>query len=246
MAVIRTLNQISSEPDLTRVASPAHLSLDQNVAKVLREAILNGDLAPDVRLRQEQLARHFQVSRIPIREALQQLESEGLIAMEPRRGARVSALTAGAIRELFEMRIALERLLMEKAVPHLDERRLREAREVLRKMDNVKASRVWVQLNEAFHEGLYVAATRPMILDQVHKLRNNVKRYLRLNLATYQKHRLAAEEHGAILDACEARDAILAGDLIARHLSRVSDQLESLLLKDEAHETVPFNLPEGG
>lgn len=229
LSKIRNIQGSVLEPNLETVRLQPHVSLDRGIADSLREVILNGDLAPNTRLRQEDLAIHFHVSRIPIREALQQLESEGLITIEPRRGARVSALTPGQVRELFEMRIVLECLLLEKAVPKLDDRQINAARETLRKMNAPRTPKNYVQLNEAFHEGLYEAAERPMILEHVHRLRNNAKRYLRLNLEKFQRRRKAADEHVAILDACEARDADRASLVLRQHLSRVSTQIEELM-----------------
>jgi DNA-binding GntR family transcriptional regulator len=222
---------MAGNPDLRGIPAQAHLSLDENIARSLRDSILVGDLLPGARLRQEQLAAHFQVSRIPIREALQQLEAEGLIQFAPRRGARVAVLSSAEIKEMFEMRAALEGLLIEKAVPELTEDDFAAAETLLRKMENIGSYKRWVEMNGEFHEGLYRAANRPLILAQVERLRNNAGRYIRLNVATFRKHDVAAREHAQILKACIDRDGPLASTLVKAHLLRVGSQLEALLLE---------------
>jgi DNA-binding GntR family transcriptional regulator len=87
------------------------------IAEALRRAIIEGLLSPGEILRQDNLAKHFSVSRIPVREALRQLESEGWIEAERNRGARVSSVSAAEVREIYEIRAVLEATALRAAAP---------------------------------------------------------------------------------------------------------------------------------
>ncbi|MDR7541769.1 MAG: GntR family transcriptional regulator, partial [Armatimonadota bacterium] len=89
------------------------------VADVLREAILRGILLAGQQLRQDEIARELGVSHIPVREALRQLEAEGLVRLRPYRGFEVSELSPEEVEELYEIRIPLECQALRLAFPHL-------------------------------------------------------------------------------------------------------------------------------
>src|SRR5688572_6464585 len=89
------------------------------IADSLRDEILRGVIEPGAPLRQEELAERFQVSRIPVRDALLRLESQGLVHVYPNRGAFVISLSADEVREIYDMRILLEGDLIERAVPRM-------------------------------------------------------------------------------------------------------------------------------
>ena len=115
----------------TRISAPSVVDL---VAGELRALILRGELRPGERLIEERLTERFGISRPPLREALRLLEHEGLVQRQPRRGAIVTPLSAGDVREICSLRWALERLALELAVPIDDPRRLAPLREALAAM----------------------------------------------------------------------------------------------------------------
>src|SRR5215472_626837 len=107
-------------------------SLTSAVADKLRDRIIRGEIPEGAQLRQDAIATHYQVSRIPVREALRQLDAEGLISIVPNRGAIVPALSPSDIGELFAIRALLEPEVLKASIPHLTEQDLSEAAAVLR------------------------------------------------------------------------------------------------------------------
>src|SRR5919204_6551984 len=105
------------------------------VADVLRDAIMRGVLKGGQPLRQDELAAQFGLSRIPVREALRQLEGEGLVTVNPHRGAVVSTLSSDELQEVCEIRSALETMALRLAIPHLDEEALARAEAILVETD---------------------------------------------------------------------------------------------------------------
>src|SRR5215831_11596322 len=120
-------------------------SLTSAVAEKLRDKIVRGEVAEGEQLRQDAIAREFQVSRIPVREALRQLEAEGLITIIPHRGAVVSSLSPNDIEELFEMRALLEAEVLRASIPNLQESDFARAEQVLQRYEQA----LWTEDNVA-------------------------------------------------------------------------------------------------
>ena len=134
-------------------------SLTSAVADKLRDQIIRGVIPEGAQLRQDAIANQFKVSRIPVREALRQLDAEGLITILPNRGAIVPALSPEDIEELFSIRALLEPEVLKLSIPHLTEEDFSRADAVLRQYvkelrrdDHVSA---WGRLNWEFHSILY-------------------------------------------------------------------------------------------
>src|SRR6516225_1693748 len=118
----------------TETGSPIQRqSLTSAVADRLRDQIIRGEIPEGAQLRQDAIATQYKVSRIPVREALRQLDAEGLIAIAPNRGAIVPALSPSDIEELFSIRALLEPEVLKLSIPHLKEEDFSEAASVLRK-----------------------------------------------------------------------------------------------------------------
>ncbi|CRK85105.1 GntR family transcriptional regulator [Neobacillus massiliamazoniensis] len=128
------------------------------VTKSLRKAILNGTLKKGERLIQEEWAERLEVSRMPIREALTQLQMEGLVEMVPHKGAIVTPITRDNIEEIYQTRALLEGLAVEKSLPFLKEVDKNHLKDILIKMEKLEISDAtndqYIQLNAAFHETL--------------------------------------------------------------------------------------------
>src|SRR6266566_6571488 len=107
-------------------------SLTSAVADKLRDQIIRGEIPEGAQLRQDAIATQFQVSRIPVREALRQLDAEGLIAIVPNRGAIVPTLSPDDIEELFSIRALLEPEVLKLSIPHLTQEDFAEAQAILR------------------------------------------------------------------------------------------------------------------
>lgn len=129
-----------------------------NVTKRLREEILNGNLKKGERLVQEEWAGKLGVSRMPIREALRQLEHEGLVKLEPHKGAIVTPITKDDIEEIYHSRLLLESLAVEKSLAYLTEEDIQEIESLLLKMEsfNIATENIdyYVQVHDQFHKSL--------------------------------------------------------------------------------------------
>ena len=95
------------------------LTIADTIAQNLTEQIIQGTLPPDAKLRQDHIAKSFDTSHVPVREALLQLEARGLVVSLPRRGVRVAPLAASDLREILEMRLALEPVALRHSIPNL-------------------------------------------------------------------------------------------------------------------------------
>lgn len=211
----------------------------EQVTNRLREAITSGVLRPGERLNQAELAERLGVSRMPVREALHRLHSEGLVTLQPYRGAVVAGVSRRELQEIYEMRVVLEALALR--IGHREGRPVdvQRAETVLRRIDAASGSEEWLELNSAFHGLLYAGAERPLLLESIDMLRTKSNRYLRLFAARRDRMAHAQEEHWAILDALEADDVERAADLLQEHLqSTITSLSEPLgeLETDEARE----------
>jgi DNA-binding GntR family transcriptional regulator len=194
----------------------------------LRRRIIEGRYAAGEQLRQDALAAEFGISRIPIREALVQLEAEGLVKIHPHRGAVVTDLSSTDIAELFELRHLLEPHLLRLSVPHLTEADFTALDAILASYAaELAADQVatWGTRNTAFHAGLYSRAGRPRIEAQVQQLLQSSDRYARLQLRLTDGRARADREHRQILELCRARDADRACALLADHIAHARDGL---------------------
>lgn len=204
-------------------------SSPQLIAAALRAAIIHGRLAPEAPLRQEQLARHFSVSRIPLREALCQLESEGWIEFRPNRGARVSRLDATEAREIFEIRAALECAALKLATPRHTPASWREVARLLSDSQRESRRPRYVRRNRDFHLALYRPAQRPRLLALIASLHDRGERYLRLKLDIPAYKQQSDAEHLRIFDAASGGQLAPALRILESHLLRTGDMLAARL-----------------
>ncbi|WP_193196612.1 GntR family transcriptional regulator [Nostoc sp. MG11] len=213
--VANVLQQQRSTPDL--------------IADALREAILQGIFQEGQYLRQDEIATQFGVSRIPVREALKQLEAEGLVTLHLNRGAMVSVLTAAEAQEICEIRSALEVKAIQIAIPKLSEADIEKAAVILEATDQATDAGVLAKLNWEFHATLYAAAERPRLLMMIKNLHVNCDRYVRVQLTQMDYHERSQKEHYQLLDACRQRDLKTAVRLLKRHIDTAGEQLVAYL-----------------
>ena len=207
-----------------------------SIAEQIRLAILRGDFRSQESLPQDKLASQLGVSKIPVREALAELKAEGLVAYKANRGAFVTALSAADARELYLMRVALERLALEAAIPKLGKVDIARARSALLMIDAEDDPRLWAELNWDFHRALYRAAGMPNLLDVIRHLHVNVGRYIVLYLDQMAFQEKSQREHHQILEACEAEDLSGALDTLTEHLEDASVALQSYLAANSEGE----------
>lgn len=210
--------------DVRQAASAADI-----VYESLRKAIIEGDIAEGESLRQEEIARMFNTSRIPVREALSRLEQHGLITTRRYRGAVVAGLSIEEIAEIFEFRALIEAEVMRLAVPNLDREALDRARRYCEAFDRETDPHRWGEINRHFHTTLYEASRRPYHLHNVGLSFDRIDRYLRAQLTFTHGMPRAGREHEAILAACEKGDADLASRLTRDHVLDAGQSLMTFL-----------------
>ncbi len=195
------------------------------IADTLRNAILQGRYKAKEPLRQDHIARELGVSKIPIREALVQLKAEGLVAFQPKRGAVVTELSAVEVEEIYTMRMALEAVAIEKAIPRLTASDIIRAQSVLEIIDIESDKTQWGDLNWEFHATLYQAAEMPLLLNTIQNLHNNVARYLIIYLDRLEASGISQKEHWALLNACRDNKKAAAVKILKKHLKEASERL---------------------
>lgn len=209
-------------------------SASEVILKYLRNAIIKGDVAEDEPIRQDDIARSFNVSKIPVREALKRLEAEGLVEFHRNRGALVTRLSEFELAQIFEVRVLLEVQLIKQAVPYLAKADFKLAESILEEFLKLDDTGRWAELNWAFHASLYQAAQRPFALNMVRSIHDKIERYLRLQIEMSEGGKEKADlEHRAILAACKVGDAELAGRLIEEHIHHVCEALFAHLPKKD-------------
>ncbi|REL25928.1 GntR family transcriptional regulator [Thalassotalea euphylliae] len=209
----------------------------QLVVETIREKILSGEITAGQPLRQAALAEELNVSRIPVREALLQLEAEGLTSFEPHKGATATELNVDQVDELFELRAMLEADLLAASIPNLTDEDLEQAQLLLAKLDNAlgkeNAANTWSQLNSDYHNCLYSAAQRPQTQDLVDTLNKNADRYIRMHLLWAGGISKAESEHNDLLRLCQLRKVDEAVDLLKQHILGSRDEIKAFLIARE-------------
>ncbi len=191
----------------------------------LRQAILTGKIAPGTPLRQEELAALFGVSRMPVREALRQLEAQALVEFEPHKGAVVTEISAEDAADNYAIRRALEPAALALSIPHLTDEDFARADEVMADLDGEADQARLGDLNRRFHLCLYGAAGRPKLLALVNAQLAAADRYLRFHLAVKGRDHLAQTEHRALLDAARARDVAAGQAVLLQHLDTAAETI---------------------
>jgi DNA-binding GntR family transcriptional regulator len=210
-------------------------------ADAIRERILRGRYPEGEPLRQDAIGIELGVSRIPVREALRQLEAEGLVTFSPHRGAVVTTLSLKEIRELFELRAYIEGDLIRRAVPRMVREDHVRAAEILDAYELALRSAeviAWGALNWQFHSTLYAPADRGLTMSIVNKLHQHSDRYLRMQLSLTHGETRARQEHRAIAAAARRGDATKASRLLRDHILGAGRSLV-MFLEDERGQQKP-------
>lgn len=195
------------------------------VAEHLRGEIQRGELGPGTRLRQGEVAARFGVSTTPVREAFALLQADGLLRIDPHRGAIVFHPSVDDVREFYEIREALETLAVSHAIPHLDDALLDSLQGLVDDMRATDDQGAWTEMNETFHLRLYEASGRPRLCNTIANLRDASSAYIRMFVAHQAPGKKVDDEHQAILDACRARDTEAAIEAVGLHMRHSLDDL---------------------
>jgi len=193
------------------------------IGKALAERIIAGEIEPDSRLRQDHIAEEFGVSHVPVREAFRRLEAQGLARSEPRRGFRVASFGFDEVKEVAEMRAALEALALREAAPHLTRALLAEAELAIEAGDRSQDVTAWEEANRRFHRLIISPCGMPRLLAAIDDLHAASARFLFAAWRSDWEVR-TDQEHRAILDALREGKVELAVSSLAKHVRWVGQR----------------------
>ncbi|WP_339101962.1 GntR family transcriptional regulator [Pseudomonas sp. G166] len=190
------------------------------IEESLREAILDGRLPCGTALRQQELADLFGVSRMPVREALRQLEAQSLLNVVQHKGAVVAPLITNDAVETYALRSVLESFALRLSIPLLDDSDLTLAAQYIEQLETETDHAQIAKLNRLFHMSLYHKAPNSKLLDLVERELNEEERFLRFHLSSMGLGKLTQDDHHALLEAARAKDVDNAITLLERHLEK--------------------------
>lgn len=202
--------------------------LSERVTNEIRDLILNGELAPGARIGQEALAERFGTSRIPVREALRQLESEGLVSLVPNSGASVAKLDLHECLEIYKIRELLEPLALSESIPHLGEDDIQALEDAALAMEETGDSDEFLRLDREFHLSSYRGAKTMRLRALVENYWNTTQHYRRayVGLIWPQGNWIIFYEHRLLVEAIKRRDIEEAGRILASHIRRTRLELQ--------------------
>ena len=204
-----------------KVAMNEYLPLRDVVFNTLRQAILKGELAPGERLMEIQLADRLGVSRTPIREAIRKLELEGLVLMIPRKGAEVAKISEKSLKDVLEVRRALEELAIELACERMGQEAVRNLSEANGKFGEAVEAGDPMEIAEAdehFHDIIYEGTENVRLIQLLNNLREQMYRYRLEYVKDVDKRQILLSEHERILKAVRERKVDEAKRLMREHI----------------------------
>jgi DNA-binding GntR family transcriptional regulator len=208
----------TAEPRDHRIA---RLSIPESIRDSLRERILNGEFREGEALVQDVIADEYDVSRMPVREALRQLEALGLVAMQTHKGAVVTTIPTEQVEELFDLRATLECETLARAIPRMTDRDLAEAGAILAELEDSYAGQDmanWGRLNWQFHRRLYAPSQRVQTLAILQGINLQTERYIRVHLVMTHGLEAAQAEHRELLRLCALHEIDQAVAYLREHI----------------------------
>jgi DNA-binding GntR family transcriptional regulator len=212
---------------------PAHQARSV-IEQTLRSAILDGRIPCGTALRQQDLADLFGVSRMPVREALRQLEAQALLNVVAHKGAVVAPLVQGDAVETYALRILLEAHALRLSVPLLQDADIEQAETYIGELETEQDYSEIGRLNRLFHMTLYSRAPNRRLLSLVEEGLNEEERFLRFNLEAMGLGKLSQDDHQALLHAAKERDVERSVQLLENHLNRAVEVITRYLESPEA------------
>ena len=206
-----------------------YLPLRDVVFNTLRRAILTGELKPGERLMEIHLANKLGVSRTPIREAIRKLELEGLVLMIPRKGAQVAEITEKNMRDVLEVRKALEELAVSLACEKMTLLELEALKEAARNFEAATKTGEIAEVAKcdvAFHDAIYIATDNQRLVQLLNNLREQMYRYRIEYLKQKEYYPQLLKEHQEIIKSIEAHNKETASTVMSRH---IDNQVEAVV-----------------
>jgi len=202
--------------------------LSNRVTAEIRELILNGELQPGARIGQEALAERFGTSRIPVRDSLRQLESEGLVILVPNSSARVARLDVDECSEIYKIRELIEPLALGESIPRMSEEDIAALERATGEIERTVDSDYFLLLDREFHLSSYRAAPMPRLQALIERYWNTTQHYRRAYTRMVWQHGnwIINSEHRLLMEAIARRDVTDAGRILMMHIRRTRQELE--------------------
>ncbi|MCR5833429.1 MAG: GntR family transcriptional regulator [Selenomonadaceae bacterium] len=223
---------------LEPITIDSYQPLRETVCEVLRDAIKRGVLEPGERLMEVQLAEELGISRTPVREAIRKLEQEGYVIMIPRRGTYVSSISIHDVKEIFEIRTALESLSIGLATMRIEPEELEKLRTKLEEIKGYIESNdidKIVETDIEFHGLLYQVSRNDRLVSIINNLKEQLARYRTLSMSYPGRLRETFEEHTAIVKAIADGDMDAAREAAERHMEQAEKTLLKALRKSKSN-----------
>ena len=205
----------------------AESAASSRIAQALRDDILNGLIAPGQRLRQEDIAERLGGSRLPVREALRILAAEGLVQIEPNKGARVPLLDPGEVETLYRMRERLEPLALTESMANLGSAEMAEISKIQHRIEQGVDVTEFLILDREFHMASYTGCSDEHLMLSVVRMWNATQHYRRayMTLAGSEREQIVNAEHRLLMEAMERRDTEDAELYLLGHIRRTRKEL---------------------
>lgn len=203
-----------------------HRTVKNALVEEIRDEILRGTYQPGQRLRLNDLAQRFDVSNMPVREALRHLESEGIVTNIPHKGAYVTRLSVDEMQDIYDIRATLEALATRLAVPRMTPATMHELERLVAAMDEqMETVATFIKLNHQFHMTLYAASQRTHLCQLIRTLRYRMHHYMFAFKTQLGDMAQIQAEHRAIMAACAAGEADRAARLVEAHVASVGQAI---------------------
>lgn len=207
---------------------PAHLARSV-IEEKLRSAILDGRLPEGMALRQQELATLFGVSRMPVREALRQLEAQSLLRVVMHKGAVVAPLIGEDAVDTYKLRLLLETEALRQSIPHLTAKHIAEARHYIDQLDTETNLSELGRLNRLFHLSLYAGTSNRKLLRLIEHELNEEERFLRFHLSSMGLGKPKQDDHIALVEAAQDGDVERAVNILEHHLNNAANTIQHYL-----------------
>jgi DNA-binding GntR family transcriptional regulator len=208
-----------------------HPSLQERTYQTLRSAIVEGQLAPGVRIYETTLAKRLGVSRNPVREAIRRLQQDGFIEVRPRNGIYVAEYGVDEVRDLYQIRAALEGTAASLAAQRMTDEELAGLDAVLERMERATArhaKHATVRESDSFHQTIHQGARSPRLVAILHQLYGQIAHFRKITLAIPGRADQASEGHHHLVEVLRRRDADEADRMMRQHVLSAVDAFMEL------------------
>jgi DNA-binding GntR family transcriptional regulator len=216
---------------------PGLLTAQQEAYRYVKDRIISGEYLGDARLNPAEIAELLGISRMPVREALRQLDAEGLVIMRPNRAALVRRLTAAEVEDLFDIRTSLEVLAVRSAVKALNDESHAELVAMMERMDRARSNPVeWLRRHDDFHDAITSIGDRKRLRQELVRVRLAIRPYLLMYMKVFDTVEMPGLEHSSLVEAFASRDVARAEKAMRVHVANPGSGLIKFLREREHAE----------